>query len=445
MSEFITIQVGQCGNQIGSAFWPLVLQEYSISNVPGGIARRNAIPTRKIHDTDSFYSFFSANENFNLNTILKYSDLRKFNVKARAILIDMEDSVVDRYHNGPLKCLFDKTCTIKNFPGSGNNWAEGYLTHGSKYRSIIENILRRSVEMCNGLHGFLLMYSVGGGTGSGLGSYVLQLLEELYPNIDRFVTCVYPNGTEDVITCPYNMALATKSLTNHATCVFPIENRQLLDIVNKQRSQKECVDTLNYIIKCKPFQDMNTIIVNMLLHLTSSVSPITVSYDHCRKQRNGRKIHNDIFVNCCSRKNQLLKLDPLGTNSVLIGAALIGRGDFIVSDMRDYVDQIQNRARFTPWSKNAIKIGLCGVPPVGHDSSMLTLFNSSAMCSLFTEVQQQFTRLYNKKAHVHHYTKIEGFETTFFDECNESLLRNIENYSLLNRMRSIYRPRFTVL
>lgn len=131
------------------------------------------------------------------------------------------------------------------------------------------------------------------------------------------------------------MTLATKSLTDHATCVFPVENRQLLDIVNKQRLQKECADTLNYIIKCKPFQDMNTVVVNMLLHLTryiscssitakyisiiyisgsrfsgglnvdmndistnmvpypnmhyicSSVSPITVSYDRYRKQMNG--------------------------------------------------------------------------------------------------------------------------------------------------------------
>lgn len=94
----------------------------------------------------------------------------------------------------------------------------------------------------------------------------------LYSFVCRFVTCVYPNGTEDVITCPYNMALATKSLTDHATCVFPVENRQLLDIVNKQRSQKECADTLNYIIKCKPFQDMNTVVVNMLLHLTRYIS-----------------------------------------------------------------------------------------------------------------------------------------------------------------------------
>lgn len=149
---------------------------------------------------------------------------------------------------------------------------------------------------------------------------------------------------------------------------------------------------------------------------------------------------------------------------MLLGAALIGRGEFTMSDMRDYVDQIQKRARFTQWSKNAIKIGLCGVPPVGHDSSMLSLFNSSAMSSLFTEVKQQFSKLYNKKviyhilvfcifdtyfhlsqAHVHHYTKVDGFESTFFEECNESLLQNIENYRSLNRVKHIYRPRFTVL
>lgn len=148
---------------------------------------------------------------------------------------------------------------------------------------------------------------------------------------------------------------------------------------------------------------------------------------------------------------------------MLLGAALIGRGDFTMSDMRDYVDQIQKLARFTQWSKNAIKIGLCGVPPVGHDSSMLSLFNSSAMSSLFTEVKQQFSKLYNRKviynilfyifdtylclsqAHVHHYTRIDGFESTFFEECNESLLQNIENYSSLHRVKNIYRPRFTVL
>lgn len=84
----------------------------------------------------------------------------------------------------------------------------------------------------------------------------------------RFVICVYPTGTEDVITCPYNMALATKELIKHASCVVPVENRALLDIVNRQANNKHSVDTMNFIAKCKPFQDMNSIIVNLLLNLT---------------------------------------------------------------------------------------------------------------------------------------------------------------------------------
>lgn len=205
----------------------------------------------------------------------------------------MEDSVVDRFHTGPMKHLFDRKYTVRNYPGSGNNWAEGYFTHGRKYHERIEETIRQAVEECNNLHGFLVLHSVGGGTGSGLGSYILNILEENYCNIDRYVkinynsfkgksnilslgfkcsvccrfaTCVYPNGTEDVITCPYNMTLTTKNLIDYATCVFPIENRSLLEIVNHQCNQK--CSTHSARKNLTPFEDMNSIIVNMLLHIT---------------------------------------------------------------------------------------------------------------------------------------------------------------------------------
>lgn len=74
------------------------------------------------------------------------------------------------------------------------------------------------------------------------------------------VACVYPNGTEDVITCPYNMAFATAQLREYASCVFPIENRALLDILSKQQTRVPSFG--------KHFQDMNNIVGNMLLHLT---------------------------------------------------------------------------------------------------------------------------------------------------------------------------------
>ena len=41
----------------------------------------------------------------------------------------------------------------------------------------------------------------------------------------RFVSCVYPAGNEDVITAPYNTVLSTRELTEHASCVFPVDNK----------------------------------------------------------------------------------------------------------------------------------------------------------------------------------------------------------------------------
>ena len=41
-------------------------------------------------------------------------------------------------------------------------------------------------------------------TGSGLGTYVLQQLEEAFPEVHRFTTCVFPSKEDDVITSPYN-------------------------------------------------------------------------------------------------------------------------------------------------------------------------------------------------------------------------------------------------
>jgi hypothetical protein len=40
---------------------------------------------------------------------------------------------------------------------------------------------RRQAERCDGLPDFLMLHSLGGGTGSGLGSAVLEGLRDEYP------------------------------------------------------------------------------------------------------------------------------------------------------------------------------------------------------------------------------------------------------------------------
>lgn len=63
------------------------------------------------------------------------------------------------------------------------------------------------------------------GTGSGLGTRVLGLLEEEFPEVCRIVTSIYPSAEDDVITSPYNSVLAMSALTEHADCVLPVENQ----------------------------------------------------------------------------------------------------------------------------------------------------------------------------------------------------------------------------
>ncbi len=88
------------------------------------------------------------------------------------------------------------------------------------------------------------------GTGSGVGTFVLKLLQDEYPDVYRytkfiarfslmvqtansfsvdvscrFVTAVYPSLDDDVITSPYNSVLAMQQLTEVADCVLPVENQ----------------------------------------------------------------------------------------------------------------------------------------------------------------------------------------------------------------------------
>jgi len=68
----------------------------------------------------------------------------------------------------------------KDGGGAGNNWANGY-TQGEKVYEDIIDMIDREADGSDSLEGFMLLHSIAGGTGSGLGSFVLENLN------DRFV------------------------------------------------------------------------------------------------------------------------------------------------------------------------------------------------------------------------------------------------------------------
>lgn len=77
----------------------------------------------------------------------------------------------------------------------------------------------------------MLMHSIAGGTGSGLGSFLLERLNDKFPKKLIQTYSVFPNAQEgDVVVQPYNAMLTLKRLTNHADSVVVLDNGALARI-----------------------------------------------------------------------------------------------------------------------------------------------------------------------------------------------------------------------
>ncbi|KAF1786464.1 Tubulin, conserved site [Phytophthora cactorum] len=278
--ELITLQVGQCGNQIGRQFWQLALEEHAQN-------------CKRAEFDESMSSFFrNVDSRFSPPVDLPFNDGQSpiKSLKARAILVDMEQGPVAETMTGPLGELFDQQQLLTDVSGSGNNWAHGHCLYGPKYREQLEDKLHRAVELCDSLQSFFVMHSMGGGTGSGLGSYILGLLEDQYPDVYRFATVVFPSEDDDVVTSPYNSML---------TLCLPIENEALMDLcakidrgtpvdlrelehfyksgkgppttATKQAKKKRVAARPGTQKKTSAFGEMNNIVARLLTNLTSSM------------------------------------------------------------------------------------------------------------------------------------------------------------------------------
>jgi len=73
-----------------------------------------------------------------------------------------------------------------NGDGAENIYAKGYYTVGAELVDSSLEATRQEAEACDKLQGFQLMHSLGGGTGSGMGSLLINKIKEEYP--DRIMT-----------------------------------------------------------------------------------------------------------------------------------------------------------------------------------------------------------------------------------------------------------------
>lgn len=64
-------------------------------------------------------------------------------------------------------------------------------------------MIDREAENSDSMEGFLFLHSIAGGTGSGLGSYLLENLSDRYPKKLMYTYSVFPNTVSLEINCSY--------------------------------------------------------------------------------------------------------------------------------------------------------------------------------------------------------------------------------------------------
>jgi tubulin beta len=148
-----------------------------------------------------------------------------------AVLVDLEPATMDSIRADPYGKLFRPDNFIFAQSGAGNAWAKGYYTEGAELVESILDVVRKEAENTDCLQGFQLAHSLGGGTGSGLGSLLLSKIREEYPDRMLSTYSVVPSPkVSDTVVEPYNAVLTVHQLVENCDATFCIDNEALYDI-----------------------------------------------------------------------------------------------------------------------------------------------------------------------------------------------------------------------
>ncbi|XP_074079945.1 tubulin gamma-1 chain-like isoform X1 [Macrotis lagotis] len=427
--EIITLQLGQCGNQIGFEFWKQLCAEHGIS--PEGIVEEFATEGTDRKDVFFYQVLFQMHEHRKLGTQWAerhergktVSDQRKQSACLlgrqeaddehyipRAVLLDLEPRVIHSILNSPYAKLYnpENIYLSEHGGGAGNNWASGF-SQGEKIHEDIFDIIDREADGSDSLEGFVLCHSIAGGTGSGLGSYLLERLNDRYPKKLVQTYSVFPNQDEmsDVVVQPYNSLLTLKRLTQNADCVVVLDNTALNRIAT---------DRLH--IQNPSFSQIN--------QLVASVRKTTVL---------------DVMRRLLQPKNVMVSTGrDRQTNHCYIAILNIIQGEVDPTQVHKSLQRIRERklANFIPWGPASIQVALSRKSPYlpsAHRVSGLMMANHTSISSLFESTCHQYDKLRKREAFLEQFRKEDIFKENFdeLDTSREIVQQLIDEYHAATR------------
>jgi len=453
--EILHVQVGQCGNQVGTCFWEAVTKEHMLSFSNGTwdpFKDKNGKPL-EIDDADGDGvpdEIENVTVYFRETTTGSAASWKTSTRTPRAVLVDLEPGTMDVIKSGPLASLFDKSCMKFGNNGAGNNWAKGHYTEGAEIVEDVIDILRREVEKADCPQGFQLFHSLGGGTGSGMGTLLLLKIRDAYPDKITCTYSVFPSPkVSDTVVEPYNAVLSSHQLLENADETFIVDNEALYNIMHNVLKRK----TVEYSV-------LNKLIAKVTCGITSSIRFPGMLNGDLRKLgvnlvpfprlhfflcsfaplfSDDASQHTSVNVKeltaqAIAARNYYCNVKP--EDGKVLACSFMFRGKGVVSaDVDKQLNALQessSKLPFVEWIPNNIKSGICSVSgeskldkPKAMNATSIQ--NTTALKGIFQRLATQFGAMYRRKAFLHWY-KGEGMDEMEFQEADKNVRDLITEY-----------------
>ncbi|KAJ9108656.1 gamma-tubulin [Naganishia adeliensis] len=468
--EIISLQAGQAGNQIGSEFWKKLCAEHGIA--PDGtledwaVQGTSSLSSQPTHTLAHMQPPSPTNPTATpaahsaapyTHGVMDRKDGFFYQADddhyvPRAILIDTEPRVINNIRSSPFKDLFnpENFYVSKSGGGAGNNWAKGFEL-GEEAKEELMELINREADGSDSLEGFMLTHSIAGGTGSGLGSYLLERLSDHFPKKLLHTYSVFP-GDGDVVVQPYNNLLATKRLVEHADSVIMVDNLALHKLVedNMELSEASFRQT-NQLVSTVMAASTTTLrypgyMNNDLVGLVSSLIPtprchfLMTAYtpftgDDIDKGKSVRRTTVlDVMRRLLQPKNRLVST-PFSQPSCYMSILNIIQGDVDPTDVHKSLLRIRERqlANFIPWGAASIQVALAKKSPYvqsSHRVSGLMIANHTGIHVRFSRMLREYDQARRIGSYLHQYKQYPMFSKDFseFDDAREVVAELVDEY-----------------
>merc|ERR1711978_1678 len=372
----------------------------------------------------------------------------KLNAKfiPRGVLVDLEPGTMDVIKASPIGPVFKPDNMVFGNNGAGNNWAKGHYTEGAELVDSVLDRIRQEIEQCDSPQGFQIFHSLGGGTGSGMGTLLLLKIRDAYP--DR-ITCtysVYPSPkVSDTVVEPYNAVLSSHQLLENSDETFIIDNEALYNIMHNVMKKKTveysvlnaliakvtCGITASIRFPGMLNGDLRKLGVNLVpfprLHFfLCSFAPLTADSNAAH----ARLSVKELTAQAVSARNFYCNVQP--DDGKVLALSFMFRGKAVESKDVDSVmqslqqDEAKQATQFVDWIPNNIKSGICKL--AGEEVMSATkIANSTALKGIFQRLATQFGAMYRRKAFLHWY-KGEGMDEMEFQEADKNVRDLITEY-----------------